>query len=67
MDAYDRCSNLGEKNLADSVVIYGRGRERFRAPTKNICTLYLYLNTYNWTFNELIYYLFTIFIYFDAE
>jgi hypothetical protein len=29
MDAYDRCTNLG-KNLADIVVIYGRGRELFR-------------------------------------
>jgi len=28
MDAYDRCTNL-EKNLADSVAIYGRGRELF--------------------------------------
>jgi hypothetical protein len=33
MDAYDRCINLGEKNLADSVPIYGRGRELLRAPT----------------------------------
>jgi len=33
MDAYDRCSNLEGKNLADSVAIYGRGRELFRTPT----------------------------------
>jgi len=32
MDAYDRCTNL-EKNLADSVAIYGQGRELFRPPT----------------------------------
>jgi hypothetical protein len=30
MDAYDRCTNLGKKNLADRVVIYGRGRDHFR-------------------------------------
>jgi hypothetical protein len=33
MDAYERCTNLGKKNLADSVAIYGRGRELFRPPT----------------------------------
>jgi len=33
MDAYDRCTNLGGKNLADIVAIYGRGRELFRPPT----------------------------------
>jgi hypothetical protein len=33
MDAYDRCTNLGEKNLADIVAIYGRGQEQFRPPT----------------------------------
>ena len=33
MDAYDRRTNLGGKNLADSVAIYGRGRELLRAPT----------------------------------
>jgi len=27
------CTNLGKKNLADSVVIYGRGRELFKPPT----------------------------------
>jgi len=32
MDAYDRCTNLGKKNLADSIAIYGRGRELFRRP-----------------------------------
>jgi hypothetical protein len=32
MDAYDRCTNLGRKNLADSVANYGRGRELFRPP-----------------------------------
>jgi len=31
MDAYDRCTP--QKNLADSVAIYGRGRELFRPPT----------------------------------
>jgi hypothetical protein len=31
MDAYDRC-NKKKKNLADSVAIYGRGREIFRPP-----------------------------------
>jgi len=33
MDAYDRCTNLGKKNLANSVAIYGRGTELFRPPT----------------------------------
>jgi len=33
MDAYDRCTNLGKKNLADTVAIYGRGWELFRPPT----------------------------------
>jgi len=33
MDVYERCTNLGKKNLADSVAIYGRGRELFRPPT----------------------------------
>ena len=33
MDAYDRRTNIGEKNLAESVDIYGRGREPFRPPT----------------------------------
>jgi hypothetical protein len=33
MDAYDRCTNLGGKNIADIVAIYGRGRELFRPPT----------------------------------
>jgi len=33
MGAYDRYTNLGKKNLADSVAIYGRGREIFRPPT----------------------------------
>jgi len=33
MDAYDRCTNLGKKNLANSVAIYGRGQELFRLPT----------------------------------
>ena len=31
MDAYDKYTNL-RKNLADSVAIYGRGRELFRPP-----------------------------------
>jgi hypothetical protein len=33
MDAYDRCTSLGKKNLADIVAIYGRGRELSRPPT----------------------------------
>jgi hypothetical protein len=33
MDAYDRCTNLEKKNLADSVTIYDRGREISRPPT----------------------------------
>jgi len=33
MDAYNRCTNLGGKNLADTVAISGRGRELFRPPT----------------------------------
>jgi len=33
MDAYDICTNLEKKNLADSVAIYGRGQELFRPPT----------------------------------
>ena len=33
MDAYERCTNLGKKNLAASVAIYGRGRELFRPPS----------------------------------
>jgi hypothetical protein len=33
MDAYDKCTNLGKKNLADSVATYGRGGELFRPPT----------------------------------
>jgi len=33
MDAYDRCTNLGEKILAHSFAIYGRGWELFRPPT----------------------------------
>jgi len=33
MDAYDRCNNLGAKNLSDIAAIYGRGRELFRPPT----------------------------------
>jgi len=32
MDAYDRCTNLQKKNLADSVAICVRGREIFRPP-----------------------------------
>jgi hypothetical protein len=43
MDAYYRCTNLGEKNLADIVALYGRGRELFRPPT------YLYFSTYSVT------------------
>jgi len=34
MDAYDKCTNLGGKNLADSVAIYGRGQELFRPQHK---------------------------------
>jgi hypothetical protein len=33
MDTYERRTNLGKKNLADSVAIYGRDREIFRPPT----------------------------------
>jgi hypothetical protein len=33
MDAYDRCTNLGEKNFAHSVAICGRGQDLFRPPT----------------------------------
>jgi len=33
VDAYDRCTNLGEKNLADIVTIYGWGQELFRPST----------------------------------
>jgi hypothetical protein len=33
INAYDRCTNLGEKNLADSVAIYGQGRGTFSPPT----------------------------------
>jgi hypothetical protein len=33
MDAYDRCTTLVGKNLADSIAIYGRGREILRPPT----------------------------------
>jgi len=33
MDAYDRCTNLGGKNLALIVAICGRGQELFRPPT----------------------------------
>jgi len=33
MDAYDRSTNLGEKNLTDIVAIYGRGRGLFKPPT----------------------------------
>jgi hypothetical protein len=40
MDAYDRCTNLKKKNLADIVAIYGRDRERFRPPT------YMCINPY---------------------
>jgi hypothetical protein len=32
MDAYDRYINLEKKNLANSVSIYGRGREIFKLP-----------------------------------
>jgi len=32
MDAYDRCTNLGGKNLADIIAIYGRGQELLRPP-----------------------------------
>ena len=39
MDTYDSCTNLGKKNLADSVAIYGRGQELFRPSTysKRVC------------------------------
>jgi len=40
MDAYDRCTNLGKKNLAGSAPIYGRGREMFRPPTYELYVCY---------------------------
>jgi len=39
MDTYDRCTNLGEKNRANSVAIYGECRELFRPPTYNSMVL----------------------------
>jgi hypothetical protein len=33
MDAYDRCTKLGGKNLTDIVAIYGQGQEPFRPLT----------------------------------
>jgi hypothetical protein len=33
MNAHDRCTNLGGKNLADIFAIYGRGRELFKPLT----------------------------------
>jgi len=30
MDAYERCTNLEKKNLADSVATYGRGSRTFQ-------------------------------------
>jgi len=33
MEAYDRCTNLGKKNLSDSIAVYGRGRELLRPLT----------------------------------
>jgi hypothetical protein len=33
MDVYDRRTNVGKKNRADCIVIYGRGRELFRPHT----------------------------------
>ena len=32
-EAYNRWTNLEKKHLADSVAIYGQGRELFRPPT----------------------------------
>ena len=46
MDAYDRCTNLGEKNLADNFTIYGRGRELFRPPTYASQYTKFFLNVY---------------------
>jgi len=43
MNAYDRCTNLGKKNLADSVAIYGRGGEIFRTPTYAATTPHTYV------------------------
>jgi len=37
MDAYDRCTNLGKKNLADIVAIYVRGQGLFRTSTYSHC------------------------------
>jgi hypothetical protein len=42
MDAYDRCTNLGEKNLADSVAIYDRLPRTFQTThVRYIRCLYL--------------------------
>jgi hypothetical protein len=40
MDAYDRCTNLGKKNLANNVAFCGRGRELFRLPTYNLQVIF---------------------------
>jgi len=36
MDGYDRHSNLGKKNFAVIVAIYGRDRGLFRPPTYTV-------------------------------
>ena len=43
MDAYDRCTNLGGKNLANSIAIYGQGRALFRPPTYTQDCCYTYV------------------------
>jgi len=48
MDAYDRCTNLGEKNLADIVAIYGRDRKLYRPPMYTTWRLW-YPDTDTWT------------------
>jgi hypothetical protein len=45
MDAYDRCTNLRKKNLADIVAIYGQGQELFRPPTYNLQIIFDLIGT----------------------
>jgi len=48
MDAYDRCINLGKKNLADCIAIYGRGQELFRPPTYSVTISFHSTNDFRW-------------------
>jgi hypothetical protein len=52
MDAYDRCTNLGKKIIANSVALYGQCQELFRPPIylsqlvrhfKDLCFLKIFL------------------------